>query len=57
MKICPVGADFFHGVGQMSRWTDGSTNKHDEAIHIKSKDSEVKTQLVLWIFILFKVAR
>jgi hypothetical protein len=26
-------------------------------IQIRSKDSQVKTQLVLWIFILFKVTR
>jgi hypothetical protein len=26
-------------------------------IQVKSKDSTVKTQLVLWIFILFKVTR
>jgi hypothetical protein len=26
-------------------------------IQIRSKDSQVKTQLVLWIFILFKVIR
>jgi hypothetical protein len=27
------------------------------AIQIGSKDSQIKTQLVLWIFILFKVKR
>jgi len=31
MKICPVGADLFHVDGQMDRWTDGRTGKHDEA--------------------------
>jgi len=40
-----------------NRWTDGRTGKHDEAIQVRSKDSQVKTQLVLWIFILYKVAR
>ena len=26
-------------------------------LQVRSKDSQVKTQLVLWIFILFKVTR
>jgi len=28
-----------------------------QCLQISSKDSQVKTQLVLWIFILFKVTR
>jgi len=35
-----------------------ATNAHSEyIILVRSKDSQVKTQLVLWIFILFKVTR
>ena len=33
------------------------TSKGNVMIEVRSKDSQVKTKLVLWIFILFKVTR
>ena len=39
-------------------WGSGVTSRTDcDQLQIRSKDSQVKTQLVLWIFILFKVTR
>ena len=37
--------------------TPNSKILNDSIIQIRSKDSQVETQLVLWIFILFKVTR
>jgi len=59
MKIRPVGAQLFHE----DRRTDRHMTKlccvpcvnFISAIQLRSKDSQVKTQLVLWIFTLFKV--
>ena len=40
------------------RWSWDTENNIDrDIIQVSSKDSQVKTQLVLWIFILFKVTR
>ena len=37
-------------------WIIKATDTHSEyVVPIRSKDLQVKTQLVLWIFILFKV--
>jgi len=38
-------------------WAVGLERITPKYIQVRSKDPQVKTQLVLWIFILFKVTR
>jgi hypothetical protein len=59
LRLEDVGELYGDAVFLSAIWTylglRPSPYKQDTGLQVRSKDSQVKTQLVLWIFILFKV--